>query len=103
MLTSAHQKKLATKMMRNTTIDSFTNLIKTSTLRFKVLIEVVLIEVLRRVDVILLPSSKVLLLVYQMVAFLPKKEETQTIKYLLETWQVPKQVSMRDNASICKF
>lgn len=85
MLTSAHQKKLATKMMRNTTIDSFTNLIKTSTLRFKVLIEVVLIEVLRRVDVILLPSSKVLLLVYQMVAFLPKKEETQTIKYLLET------------------
>lgn len=85
MLTSAHKKKLATKMMRNTTIDSFTNLIKTSTLRFKVLIEVVLIEVLRRVDVILLPSSKVLLLVYQMVAFLPKKEETQTIKYLLET------------------
>lgn len=80
MLTSAHQKKLATKMMRNTTIDSFTNLIKTSTLRFKVLI-----EVLRSVDVILLPSSKVLLLVYQMVAFLPKKEETQTIKYLLET------------------
>lgn len=75
MLTSAHQKKLATKMMRNTTIDSFTNLIKTSTLRFKVLI-----EVLRRVDVILLPSSKVLLLVYQMVAFLPKKEEQQRRK-----------------------
>lgn len=75
MLTSAHQKKLATKTMRNTTIDSFTNLIKTSTLRFKVLI-----EVLRSVDVILLPSSKVLLLVYQMVAFLPKKEEQQRRK-----------------------